>query len=258
MSRSRCVRGTAALLCALGAAGLLGFSPASANPTLMYKLRAVAIPGFPGTGYALGAGAAIQAWVKVSGTEYAGASPPLTGVKFFGPRGAVLDSKGFATCMPAVLEQSGPRGCPKRSAAGPKGFALGTVSFGGERVPERVSVQPFFAPRGEFTVFIDGTTPTLLEVLAKGRLLGSSSSSSYGPELVGEIPLIETVPEAPYASFEEGVVSAGAAYRLGGKTISYITLPKRCPRGGWPTKAELSFLGGATAQATYTMPCPAR
>lgn len=254
--RSLSLRGTLALLGALAAAGSLQPSPAVAVPTAAFTIRAVAIPRFPGTGDILGAGAVIQGTAKISGTEYGGAAPPLLGVRFYAPHGAVLNPRGFATCSPTVLEQSGPRLCPRRSVAGPKGFAIGTVSFGEERVPERASVQPFFAPGGGLTAFIDGTTPVLVEVLAKARLL--QSSPPFGPELTGEIPLIETVPGALDASFEEGAVSVGAAYKLGGRTVSYITLPKRCPPGGWPTKAEVSFLGGATAQATYTMPCPPR
>lgn len=255
--RSASLRLTLAFLGSLGVAGFTQPSPAVAVPAATFTIRALAIPGFPGTGDILGAGAVLQGTAKISGTEYGGAPPPLLGVKFYAPAGAVLDSHGFATCSPAVLEQSGPQMCPRRSVAGPKGFAIGTVSFGGERVPERASVQPFFAPGGGLTAFVDGTTPVLVEVLAKARL-ARSSAPPFGPELTGEIPLIETVPGALDASVEEGTVSVGAAYKLRGRTVAYITLPKKCPSGGWPTKAEASFLGGATVQATYTMPCPAR
>lgn len=226
-----------------------------AAPSASLKLVARAIPGVPGTGYRLGAGALIEGTAKVTGTEYGGSPPPLTGIRVYAPPGTVLRPQGFATCAPSVLERDGPAQCPKRSAAGPKGSAVGTVSFGGERVPETVSVQPFFAPGGGETAFIDGTTPVLVEILATAHMV-ASSSPPFGPEFTGAIPLIETVPGALDASFQEGTVSVGAAYRHGGRVVSYITLPKRCPRPGWPTKLELDFLGGAEAQATYTMPCP--
>jgi len=244
----------AALLSVLGMVGLLLPAIAPAAPTVTFKITALPIPGFPGTGDHLGAGAMIEGSAKVSGSEYGGSPPPLTGLKFYMPPGAVIHQQGFATCAPIVLEQSGPERCPKRSIAGPKGFAIGTVTFGEERVPERVSVQGFFAPGGTVTVFIDGTTPVLVEILAKARVLGDAPP--FGPEAIGEIPLIETVPGALDASFEEGTLEAGAAYKRGKETVSYLTLPRKCPSTGWPTKAELSFLGGATAQATYTMPCP--
>lgn len=230
---------------------------ALAAPTITsLKIEAVPIPGFPHTGNILGAGAVIQGQATISGTEYGGFPSPLTGLKFYAPTGTRLHPQGFATCSPTVIEQSGPKLCPKRSIAGPKGHAVGVVSFGGERVPETASVQPFFAPNNELVVFVDGTTPTVLEILATAHVV--NSSPPFGVEFIGNIPLIETVPEAPDASFEEGTVGIGAAFKQGRKTIYYVSLPKSCPKHGWSTKMELSFLGGAIAEASYTMPCPKR
>jgi len=33
-------------------------------------------------------------------------------------------------------------------------------------------------------------------------------------------------------------------------------VPKKCPKGGFPLKTVMSFLGGATAEASYKAPCP--
>jgi hypothetical protein len=41
----------------------------------------------------------------------------------------------------------------------------------------------------------------------------------------------------------------GAAYRQGHDLISVVTLPRACPAGGWPVKAELAF--GAGTEATW-------
>jgi hypothetical protein len=71
-----------------------------------------------------------------------------------------------------------------------------------------------------------------------------------------EIPLIETVPGALDASILEGTVRVGAAYKQGKRTVSYVTLPDSCAKAAWPVKVELGFLGGASAQTTYDMPCP--
>jgi hypothetical protein len=233
--------------------GLAG--TASATPTVTsFKIEALPIPGFPGTGDILGAGAVIKGEVAISGSEYDGSPPPLTGLKFFAPAGTKFHPQGFATCAPSVLEQSGPSLCPKQSIAGPKGFSVGIVTFGGERVPEMASVQPFFAPGGQLVDFVDGTTPVLIEILATAHVVGLSPP--FGVGFIGEIPLIETLPGAPDASFEEGAVSVGSAYKQGKTTISYITMPRRCPRGGFPAKLEMSFLGGATTEAPYKMPCP--
>lgn len=228
---------------------------ASAAPTITsLKIEATPIPGFRGTGNILGAGAVIKGEAAISGSEYDGAPPPITGLRFFAPVGVKLHPQGFATCARSMLEQSGPSLCPKGSVAGPKGFALGVVSFAGERVPERASVQAFFAPGGQMLGFVDGTTPVLLEVLIGAHVV--SPSPPFGANFIGEIPLIETLPGAPDASYEEGSIGIGAAYIQGKRTISYITMPSRCPRGGFPVKLEMSFLGGASIEAPYKMPCP--
>jgi hypothetical protein len=246
-----------AALAVLGLA-VLGLSgTASAAPTLTFKVTAVPIPGFPHTGDILGAGAVIQVQGKISGTEYGGNPPPLTEVKFYAPVGAKVHPQGFATCAPSTIEKEGPGPCPKQSIASPKGSATGVVSFGTERVPETASVQFFFAPGGGLEGFVDGSTPVSLEILVPGGHV-VNAAPPFGLEFYGAVPLIETVPGALDASFEEGTISVGAAYRQGKNTISYITLPKRCLQGGFPLKAELSFLGGATAEASYKMPCPRR
>ncbi len=245
---------TSTALAVLGLVALGLSATASAAPTFTYKTEAYPIPGFPHTGDILGAATDFQIEGKISGTEYGGFPPPLIGVKYYGPAGAQQNPQGFATCAPAVIEQSGPGLCPKRSIAGPEGFGVGVVSFGTERVQERASIQPFFAPGGNLEFFLDGKTPVSLEILSMGHVV--SSPPPFGPTTIGEVPLIETVPGAPYASAEEGTIRVGAAYRQGKKTISYLTVPKTCPQGGLPTKVQLSFLGGATAEASYKMPCP--
>jgi hypothetical protein len=227
---------------------------ASAAPTFTFKTKALPIPGFPHTGDILGAGAVIQFEGTIAGTEYGGFPPPLTGIKYYAPAGAKLHPQGFAACAPTVIEESGPASCPKQSIAGTKGSAGGVVSFGTERVHETVSVQPFFAPGGNLEFFADGVTPVSIEILATGQVV--PSAPPFGLEVVGEVPLIETVPGALDASVQEGTITAGSAYRRGKRTISYVTIPKTCPLGSWPVKVELSFLGGATAEASYKMPCP--
>jgi len=234
---------------------------ASAAPTITLKAKAVPIPGVPGTGNILGAGAALEAVYTISGTEYGGFPAPLIGVKFFGPASAKLHTQGFATCPEASLERVGPSACPKGSTAGPKGEAGGVVSFGTERVSETVSVQPFFAPGGNLESFVQGTSPVSIEILSKGHVV--SSSPPFGPTVLAEVPLVESVPGALDASTEFIKVKVGAAYKKKGKTISYITVPKKCPKGGFPLKTVMEFgnvsnpkVPGETAEATYKAPCP--
>lgn len=250
------LRRMSAGLAMVGLAVLGLAASSSAAPTFTFKTAALPIPGFRGTGDALGAGAVIQVEGKISGTEYGGFPPPLTGVRYFAPAGTTLHPQGFASCAPSMIESSGPEACPKKSTAGPKGVGVGVVSFGAERVQEIASVQPFFAPGGGLELFLDGSSPVSLEILAAGQIV--KSSPPFGLEFIGNVPLIETVPGALDASILQGTVRIGAAYKQGRRLISYVTVPKECSKGGWPVKVELSFLGGATAGASYKMPCPKR
>ena len=71
-----------------------------------------------------------------------------------------------------------------------------------------------------------------------------------------EVPLIETLPGAEDASVLSFKVTVGVAYKKAKKTVSYLTLPKRCPKGGVPIKAELGFLSGETVTVALKQPCP--
>jgi hypothetical protein len=229
-------------------------APAAATPTIAsLKVHALPIPGVRGSGLP-GAGALIRGELKIAGSEYSGNPAPLTQVVFSTPSGTRLRPQGFPTCSHAVLEMRGPKACPRGSATGPAGVALGAVSFGGERVPEQASIQGFFAPGGGYYMYIFGHTPALVEIIGDAHT--TAPVPPYGPQVIAEIPLIETVPGAADASFLEGAVEVGATRRQDRRTISLITLPNHCPHGGWEVKAELSFLGGTVSERTTRMPCP--
>jgi hypothetical protein len=254
--------------CSLTALGLivgaLAFAPAaSATPVVTFKAVPVPIPGFPHTGFILGAGTALEAEYKISGTEYGGFPPPLIAVSFYLPAGVVLHPSGFPTCPPASLEPSGqgPRSCPKGSAAGPPGEATGYVAFGTEIVPETAKIESFYAPGGGLTFFTFGHEPVLLEILSKGRYVGAGGL--FGKKLESEVPLVETVPGAQDASVKTIKLKVGSAIRIGGKPVFYGRLPASCPHKYLPVKTELMFAGlGGLSQQTVTVeykaPCPRR
>jgi len=234
-------------------------SVASAAPVVTFKATAIPIPGFPGTGNILGAGAALKSEFTITGTEYGGFPPPIIGINVSLPAGAKIHSAGFKTCPTATLEHIGPSGCPKGSAAGPVGHALGIVSFGTERVEEETTVQGFFAPGG-LNFFTDGHSPVSLEIVSKGHF--HPVGGKFSEQFVGEIPLVETVPGAPDASVTKINVTTGAAYKKGKTTVYYGTEPKTC-HGGLPLLAEVMFagLGGLAPQTVtvaYKAPCPRR
>jgi hypothetical protein len=252
----------AIFLAVLGCAAPAAPSAAVAVPTVSFKAEAVPISGFAGTGNILGAGAAVKAEYAIGGTEYFGSPPPVIGVNFFLPTGTVLHTAGFPTCSEAVLRQSGPIACPKHSQAGPIGTVLGFVTFGGERVEESTELFSFYKPGGGLTFFDDGHTPTSLEIYSNGRYLHLAGAAGYGPELETKVPLVPSVPGAPFASIKTITVKAGSAIRVHGKAVYYGRVPKKCPKGGFPLKTQVIFAENGeeskpvTVTKTYKAPCP--
>jgi hypothetical protein len=240
-------------------------STAAASPTVTVKAKIVPIPvdltkpngpKYPNTGSILGAGAALEATISISGTEYGGFPSPLTGVVVELPAGAKLHPQGFATCSMAILESHEVSKCPKKSIAGAKGEVLGIVSFGESRVQEKASLQAFFAPGNKLAFYTEGVTPVSLEILTTGGF--TTAPKPFGPKFTTEVPLVSTVPGAPYASVLSIKGLIGAAFKQGKKLVSYGTVPKTCPKGGFTGKVELTFLSGETASALPRVPCPKR
>jgi hypothetical protein len=263
-SGARRLRRLTLVLC-LGLAALAVPSAALAAPAVTVKAKIVPIPiepsnpkspTYPGTGNILGAGAALEATLTISGTEYGGYPSPLTEVIVELPAGAKLHQSGFTTCPMAVLQSHEIQKCPKKSYAGPTGEALGVVSFGGTRVEEKATVQAFFAPGNKLAFYTEGREPTVLEVLAMGSF--STALPPFGPKATVPIPLVQTVPGAPYASVLSVKGKIGAAYKQGKKLISYGTVPKTCPKGGFTGRVELTFLSGEKVTVDPTVPCPKR
>jgi hypothetical protein len=250
------------VLLALGALVLPAVSPASTCstagpcPTVTLIAKAVPIKGFPGTGNKLGAGAALEAKYSIKGSESAGGVvSQITHVNFFLPKGTKINQKGFVTCSAATLENIGPSGCPKKSQASPVGRAGVVDPIGGELVKENATLQAFFAPGGGLQFYANAASPISAQLLvAKGRIM--TAKAPYGPELNTAVELVQSVPGAPPVSTESINIKVGAAYKKGKKTVSYGTLPTKCPRGGFPVKSEITFATGATVTTVYKAPCP--
>jgi hypothetical protein len=209
---------------------------------------------YPKTGNLLGAGASVETRFTITGTEYGGFPSPLTGVVVYLPAGTKLHPQGFATCSLAILESHEVQNCPKKSIASPIGEVLGVVSFGSTRVEEKATVQAFFTSGGKLAFFTEGREPASLEILSTGSFSGASKP--FGQKLNAVVPLVSTVPGAPYASVQSIRIRVGAAFMRGKKLISYGTVPRKCPRGGFPAKTELKFLSGETSTASIRVPCP--
>jgi hypothetical protein len=256
---------------ALGGAfvALLLPSLASATPTVTFKAEAVPIPGVHNvkTGNILGAGAAFKSVFKIEGNEYGGHTPPLIGVNVQLPKGTKIDTSGFPTCPTATLTVAKePEKCPSKSKAGPVGSAKGFVVFGGEEVPETVSIESFYASGGGINFFVAGHSPAIIEITSTGKFTSlGNTPGGFGPKFNTSVPLIETVPGANDGSTELINAVIGSAYKKNGKYVFYGRVPKTCPKGGFPVKAELEFANtsvlpnvevGQTVVAEAKAPCP--
>ncbi len=249
----------------LGLTALTLPTTALAAPLVTVKAKIVPIPiepsrpnspTYPGTGNILGAGAALETTLTISGTEYGGYPSPLTQVIAELPAGTKLHQSGFTTCPMSVLESHEVQQCSKKSYAGPAGEILGVVSFGDTRVQEKAKIQAFFAPENKLAFYTEGREPAVLEVLAIGSF--SAALPPFGPKATVPVPLVSTVPGAPYASVLSIKGKIGAAYKQGKKLISYGTVPKTCPKGGFTGRVELTFLSGEKTTVDPTVPCPKR
>lgn len=236
---------------------------------------------WPHTGDFLGAPASLETQFRITGTEYGGFPAPIRKVAVWLPKGTQIHTAGFPTCALSVLQNKEPEKCPTGSLASPAGHApqsapetcppskplaggaseaCGVVSFGGTRVHEGVKIQAYFAPGG-LNFYIEGVTPTVIEEPFGG--LFSGASGVFGSKFATEVPLIETVPGAPAAVAESTTVTIGAAMMKHKKLISLGTIPKKCPKGGFPGKGEMWF--GAGPESTWErvttevkVPCPKR
>jgi hypothetical protein len=276
--RENLMRRASICLAALGliALGLPAVSSAEVTVSITkFTAKAIPVPkpgggNWPGTGNILGAGAGIEAFYEIDGSGYGataqkphGSPPPISQVNFYLPAGAKLHPQGFGSCTEAILQNTGPSGCPKDSIASPVGSVLGEVTFGETRVPEEAELRAFFG-EGGLLFYTVGHSPVSLEIVSKGHYV--KAAPPYGEELITLVPPVASVPGAPLASVKTIKIKAGAAIKKGKKLISYGTEPTKC-KGGLPVKTEVIFggqYGGArefgipaiTRTATFKAPCP--
>lgn len=238
-------------------AALVGLtaSAASAAPTVTLKAVPVPIKGIPGSGDILGAPAAVEFEMTIRGTEVTGDAPSqLRGVNVWAPKGVKLNTNGFATCTLKTLELKGPEACPKKSQASPVGSVEASDTIAGEAIKEKGTLQAFFAPAKELIFYANAPSPISAQVYVGGTI--HPASGVFGYEFESEVPLVESVPGAAAVSAEAIDLKVGSAFKKHGKVTSYITLPRTCPKGGFPLKAELKFESGETVETNYKAPCP--
>jgi hypothetical protein len=218
----------------------------------------------------LGGGTTVEFGFTISHPPPGQPPSPLTEVDLSFPAniGIATSGLGLSTCTPATLEAEGPPGCPSNSVMG-YGSALVEVPFGPEILNETARITTFMAPiqNGHLGLlfYADGETPVSAQLVFPGLIL--PAPAPFGGTLDTTLPLVPSVPEAPDAAIVQLSSTIGPSHityyeYTRRKTIPYhprgIRLPKRCPRGGFPFAAELTFYQGDHAAAHATVPCPRR
>jgi hypothetical protein len=215
----------------------------------------------------LGASTTIGFGFDVASTS--GGSPsPLRAVTLRLPPGIdyLSTTLGLAICQPQALLASGLAGCSPNSRLG-FGSAYVEVPFGQNSGHEIPDIQALMGPphNGNIVVlfYADGREPVYAQLVFEGELI--QGSSTLGGSLNTAVPLIPSVTNGPPVSIVSVRTTIGPAHltyyeRVHGRTVRFhpkgVSVPARCPRGGFPFSAQFSFEDGTTATASSTVPCP--
>jgi hypothetical protein len=196
--------------------------------------------------------------------------PPLTGIELRYPDnlGLGLSGLGLATCTVPAMEANGPGGCSPDAVMG-FGEVLSGIVLGSQIVSETAPITIMRAPdeEGHLAVlfYAEGTAPVEARIIFPGLLL--PSLAPFGGVVNIRVPLVETLPGAPYVSVIDLRSTIGprkVVYyeQVGGRTLAYrplgILLPSHCPRGGFPFAARFIFADGSKSSAKTVIRCPRR
>jgi hypothetical protein len=196
-----------------------------------------------------------------------GIPAPLTAVDLDYPSdlGVAISGLGLDTCSIATLENIGPIGCAAEARMG-QGSALAELPFSPEPIEEPAEVAILRAPEEDghpgFSFYAKGDTPISLPVIFSGVLLPGTNTQTETIRI--HVPLVETLPGAADVSVTQlnaTLGPRGLTYyeHIHGKFIPYhprgILIPNKCPRGGFPFSASLTFIDGSNATASNRVPC---
>jgi hypothetical protein len=191
---------------------------------------------------------------------------PITHVNVYGPAGVTLNLQGTATCAAAVLENTGPQGCPPDSKAG-FGGGEGAYELAHEIIHENFTLDFFLGDNRPghtvLLIYLNGSSPVSIQLVFTAPVINSPKPYGLGFSL--NVPIIKVLPEASDASAISSFLTLGAKNVAYFKTIKGkrkllhvkgIIAPKRCPHGGWPVASQFSFEDGSTVMSTSKIPCP--
>lgn len=213
-------------------------------------------------------GAATNLSTKTVVDTNGGTPEPVNRILAYGPAGLRVNVKGLGICEVGKLEQDGPSGCPANSRVG-FGGGTGLVQLGASTVKEPYTLDLFLGPtehgRLVILVYLRAVNPVSAQLVMVGREI--QGPKPYGFGLMLEVPPIHTVPGEPNASLESTFLTMGARGVAYYKTVhgrrqlfhvTGVSVPKKCPRGGFPFEVSIGFEDASTVTSKYTAACPGR
>jgi hypothetical protein len=190
------------------------------------------------------------------GERTLGDSPPLRRSVLRLPEGLGVEVPHLSSCEPKRLRLLGARGCPAQSRLG-VGRASVRAPLGSQLLGESISLGVFLGPlhnlQPTFEMLAQGYTPFDERVVLSGSVL--PDNPPYGEDLVLSVPVIPTLPLEPVASIASMSLTIGSSRRATRESNTTIE-PARCPHGGFPFAAELTYADGSTQDVSATTPCP--
>jgi hypothetical protein len=180
--------------------------------------------------------------------------------------GLATTTLGQATCYRRPLLEDGLAGCSENARLG-FGDAVAVVPLRAHPVYERASLTALMGPptggHTQVLFYAEGLSPVFAQFIFPGVLF--SDARPFGDRIDTTIPLVTPWPEGPniaLASFSSTIGPLHLIYHrlVNGKRVAYrphgITIPRRCPRGGFPFAALLAFDDGTTTESVAHVPCP--
>jgi hypothetical protein len=217
------------------------------------------------TPYKLGGEVSIRTVANFSNTD-GGLPSPVTGFDLHVPSQLELigSDLGLAICQPGALLAVGLEGCSPNARLG-SGKATVAVPFGPEIATETADIYVLMGPPTEEQVgvllFAESRTPVFSQLIFPGVLLIGSGAQSLNTSF----PPTPTLPGAPDASVTHVALTVGPEHltyyrRVHGRKLGYrprgVSLPPKCPRGGFLFVTEMRFLDGTALRVPYAVPCP--
>jgi hypothetical protein len=122
---------------------------------------------------------------------------------------------------------------------------------------ESISLWVFLGPlrnlQPTFEILAQGYTPFDERLVFSGTVL--TDQPPYGEDLVLSVPAIATLPLEPGASIVSMSLTIGSRRRVASEPNTTVE-PARCPPGGFPFAAELTYADRSTQNISTTTPCP--